>query len=276
MISRKRRDFKRFVGVDLGGGRGKNTSVAVLVEAEGHARVTFVGFRDPATGSPFYDGPLTRFLTSQPEETVVAMGAPLTLPPCLRCQLATCTGFEGCADPAVVWFRRESARRHTRDTRNATKPKVTPYTQRACELSLRKRHGLPFREAMGQSRGPLTARATHLLKRWTPRYVRDENLIEVYPKATLQVLFGKKEASQYRRGVETWEVRAQLLEELSETLNFAVWREPILQKTRLFHAVICGYTGYRWAVEGWQIPSEERDLASLDGWIWVPPGGDGS
>jgi hypothetical protein len=105
--------------------------------------------------------------------------------------------------------------------------------------------------------------------------VRDENLIEVYPKATLQVLFGKKEASQYRRGVETWEVRAQLLEELSETLNFAVWREPILQKTRLFHAVICGYTGYRWAVEGWQIPSQQRALASLDGWIWVPPNGDG-
>jgi len=51
-----------------------------------------------------------------------------------------------------------------------------------------------------------------------------------------------------------------------------VWRELCVQNDHLFEAVICAYTGYLWARDGW---SEVQHIAAArgreEGWIWVPP-----
>jgi predicted nuclease with RNAse H fold len=225
------------------------------------------GKRSPQ-GFPWYDDVLTGYLSGQPPDTAVAVDAPLTLPVCLRCERSLCPGAGQCEEPAVKWLVQRTAvgRRRSR------KPAVTPYTQRVTEVYLSSRYGVPPREAMGQSMGPVTARAVHLLKRLRPKFELNENLIEVYPKATLHILFGRRCAESYRKHARIWEARASILENLSRWIDFEVWRETVLRNTNVFDAVICAVTGMLWASEGWTMPPGLRELGVADGWIWTPGG----
>jgi predicted nuclease with RNAse H fold len=158
---------------------------------------------------------------------------------------------------------------------SSKKPTTTPYTQRATEVVLHRRHGIIPRETLGQGMGPLTARAAHLTRALGRfGYALHENLIEVYPKATLQALWGRKVAHGYKREVDTWSMRARVLESLRGKLEFGrrsrLAKEAVLSNDHCFDAVICAYTGYLWATEGWQLPDEHRDVFRVDGWIFVP------
>ena len=119
--------------------------------------------------------------------------------------------------------------------------------------------------------GPITARARHLCRALEPHFRLNQNLLEVYPKATIHQLFGEKSARRYKREVDTWETRAAILEGISGDLEFAVWREPCLQNDHCFDAVMCAYTAYLWARDGWELPAEHRPVYELDGYIWIPP-----
>ena len=154
------------------------------------------------------------------------------------------------------------------------KPPTTPYTQRACEVVLHRVHGILPRETLGQGMGPLTARAHYLRRALEQRFTLNQNLIEVYPKATVHRLFGAEAARRYKREVNTWRTRAEILERLAEHLRFEVWREGCLSNDHCFDAVICAYTAHLWAREGWSIPRDGRDVFARDGWIWVPPARD--
>ncbi|MFH1151361.1 MAG: DUF429 domain-containing protein, partial [Actinomycetota bacterium] len=83
-------------------------------------------------------------------------------------------------------------------------------------------------------------------------------------------LFGQAVAQRYKREVNTWSTRAMILERLGHELQFEVWREGCLKIDHCFDAVICAYTGYLWAKEGWQMPEEDREIFERDGWIWFP------
>ena len=217
------RPFDSFIGVDLGGGKGKTTAVARLRLAvdqgasgpssgkAGRAsphrlEVLEVGTQAPGD-EPWYDEALVAYL-GQHASAVVAIDAPLTLTACTRCQEPVCPGLTVCDDPAIVWFRTEGQRlindhvRADKDrvvsvpragTRVAAKnkPQITPYTQRATELVLHRRHGILARETLGQGMGPLTARASHLTRALRRHgFALHANLLEVYPKATIHQLWG--------------------------------------------------------------------------------------
>lgn len=294
------RPFDVFLGVDLGGGKGKTTAVARLeVAHDGVLEVLEVGTAGSG-GKPWYDEHLIDYLGLHADRrTVVAVDAPLTLTACTRCREPVCPGVQGCVDPAIVWFRTagealidaaeaavaERDRIHHDGPRNGHanghamsgkgKPTWTPYTQRATELVLHKRHGIVPRETLGQGMGPLTARATHLaraLGRYG--YRLNVNLLEVYPKATIHQLWGHKVARRYKREVETWETRAQILESLRGTLEFGrqsrMAREECLRNDHCFDAVMCAYTAFLWARDGWSLPAEHGDVFAIDGWIWAP------
>ena len=264
--------FDTFVGIDLGGGKGKNTAVALVQRRNGDARVSFVGTRTPG-GSPFYDAQLLDFVRQHsPERTLVAIDAPLTLPVCVRCRLETCVGLDGCRDNVIGWFRNRGRELVLGpEARSSTKPPTTPYTQRACEVVLHRKHGVLPRETLGQGMGPLTARAHYLRRALESQYRLNENLIEVYPKATVHVLFDGDRARSYKRQVDAWGTRAQMLEALSHRLRFDVWREGCLSNDHCFDAVLCAYTGYLCDEQGWNMPQQDRDIFDVDGWIWFPP-----
>lgn len=264
MISRP---FKRFLGVDLGGGKGKKTALAVLeLGADGVVTVVDIS---PRTGAvPLYDTALIEAIQRRADDAVVCVDAPLTLPACLRCSIDICPGQDACVDPAVVEMRRLFGPQpdQGRDERRG-KPLLTPYTQRATEVYLHRRRGVHARETLGQGMGPLTARAVHLRRALAGQFRLNENLIEVFPRATLELL-GFREP--YKKRVDQ---RVEIIAQLPNlTFGPGVWREELRKSDHLFDAVICAYTGYLWSRDGWQMPADaEASVLMNDGWIWVPP-----
>jgi hypothetical protein len=270
----QRRDFVNVLGIDLGGGKGKTTALATLRNDGQTATVVDIAPRNGAL--PFYDAALLETIRQYGDDSLLCVDAPLTLPPCLRCEVPVCPGQESCVDPAVVEMRAlstEGEQLADRDSRRG-KPPITPYTQRATEVYLARRMGIVAREGLGQGTGPLAARAAHLCRALADRFRLNENLIEVYPKATL-VALGL--GTPFKKHLRERETRARILEALSDELRFGpgVWRERCIQSDHLFEAVICGFTGFLWARDGWTIPAgatlrNSADQLS-DGWIWTPP-----
>jgi predicted nuclease with RNAse H fold len=287
---------KTFLGVDLGGGKGKNTAVARLeLREDGVLEVVDVGTTHDK--QPWYDESLVEYLGKHAEGALCAVDAPLTLTACVRCRESVCPGMAACVDPTIVWFRTEGAEliaraavadrdriaavpangklAYSQPAPASKKPPTTPYTQRATEVVLHRRHGIMPRETLGQGMGPLTARAAHLgraLARFG--YKLHENLIEVYPKATLQMLWGRKVAMSYKREVDTWDTRARVLESLRGRVEFGrrsrLAKEAVLSNDHCFDAVICAYTGYLCVKEGWTLPERDREVFAVDGWIFTP------
>ena len=294
------RPFRCFLGVDLGGGKGKKTAVARL-EVSDRNVLEVVEVGTSQDGQPFYDEALLSYLGRHPG-AALAIDAPLTLTACVRCRETVCPGMSACEDPTIVWFRTTGAELiaaalpDERDRvvvvsgngkagRNGhgpvngharqEKPTTTPYTQRAAEVVLHRRHGILPRETLGQGMGPLTARAAHLVRALASLgFDQHKNLIEVYPKATLHQLFGPQLARRYKGKADTWETRAGILESLSDTLQFSrasrMAREECLANDHCFDAVLCAYTAYLWARDGWRIPDDEREVYAVDGWIYAP------
>ena len=277
------RKFVHVLGVDLGGGKGKKTALATLRVDGTTATVVDIA---PRTGAaPFYDPTLLDTIRAYGDETLLCIDAPLTLPPCLRCAVPVCPGQESCVDPSVVEMRALAAEasgardegsfglRGSRDARRG-KPSITPYTQRTTEVYLACNVGIAAREGLGQGTGPLAARAAHLVRALADRFTLNDNLIEAYPKATL-VALGL--GTPFKKHLRERETRARVLESLSAELRFGpgVWRERCVQSDHLFEAVICAFTGFLWARDGWSLPTyaSERTPAERlrDGWIWTPP-----
>ena len=305
------RRFTRFIGVNLGGGRGKTTAVARLEAAPtGGVRLVEARMRhghrgggedsgDEAGDPLFRDEVLIAYIQRHlDDETVVAINAPLTLPPCIRCPLP-CPGVPSCEVPVVVWMRRHAPKLIVnRGRSDRGKPAVTPYTQRAADLLLA-HAGLQPRESLGQGMGPLAARAAYLRHALSPTLRLHENLIEVHPPATLIRLFGAATVQRLGRGPtdEVAEQRRKIFVGLGEKLRFNyVWPEVVVRSPHIFEAVLSAFTAFLWATQGWQGPTDlappapdpasppaiVRDplapaLAELDhlwledGWIWVPP-----
>lgn len=327
--------FKTFIGVDLGGGKGKTTAVCRLrVPAQPTAGVEVV-VEDQGAGSNFYDDLLIEYLRRHADGAALAIDAPLSLPVCVRCTLSACPGAVACDVPAVSWFRLRDAQRLAQeeatgtvsDARSRGKPRYTPYTQRASEVVLHEEHGIIPRETLGQGMGPLTARMAYLRRALGSQYQLHRNLLEVYPKATLTQLFPdalpgpaalslaaagnapaergahrttvryrdsngnevrlgdvdeaeeesespRRPRSQvarlYKRSGHALPIRTRVLEELPG-LRFGPgqWREFTVQNDHQFDALICAYTAYLWARDGWMLPADP--VFAEDGWIWFPP-----
>jgi hypothetical protein len=95
----------------------------------------------------------------------------------------------------------------------------------------------------------------------------NDSLIEVFPRATLELLGFR---DRYKKRVDK---RIEILARLRD-LSFApgVWREECRQSDHVFDAVICAYTGYLRSRDAWTVSPEVASLFPTVGWIWVPPG----
>jgi predicted nuclease with RNAse H fold len=268
------RPFTTFIGVDLGGGKGKTTAVARLAWRDDRLFVEEALAK--VGGRPLYDAELRGYLLAHAADAVCAIDAPLTLPACVRCPSPTCPGLEACTDPTVSWFRTSGETLAATGARPNGKPRATPYTQRAAEVVMHRRYRILPRETLGQGMGPLTARARYLVQSLRGVYRLDHNLIEVYPKATVHQLFGERAAQSYKRQTAARRVRLDLIQRLTDEgrLSFARrprnWPEFCDQSDHLFDALMCAYTAYLWTREEWSLPTKHRAVFEIDGWIWFP------
>src|SRR6266487_1317687 len=101
------RPFQSFLGVDLGGGKGKTTAVARLMWRDGTLEVAEA--TTTVDGEPWHDEKLIGYLKLHAEGAVLAVDAPLTLTACVRCREPVCPGLAACVDPTIVWFRTAGA-----------------------------------------------------------------------------------------------------------------------------------------------------------------------
>lgn len=263
------RTFKRIIGVDLGGGKGKNTAIALLSAHKDYAHVEFLGTQSP-TEDYFHDATLIEWIMEHSDDAVLAINAPLRSTVCMRCRLPKCAGLDECSDPVIAWFRTEGNRLVPRSSRDRLKPPTTPYTQRACELWLQHRYGIRPREALGQGMGPITARAHYIHRALERRFTLNVNLIEVYPRATIQVLFGDAMAERYKREANPSETRLFVLDALRGSVRGDCY-DTCVNNDHAFDALVSAYTAYLWMKERWEIPVEHREIFLQDGWIWFPP-----
>lgn len=280
------RRFTTFVGIDLGGARGKTTAVTHLQAEGGRARVQAVSTRH--RGEPWVDATLLDFVGGLGDDLVVAVNAPLTRPACARCTVPACPGVSDCVDPAVVWLRTEgramtedasvnAAAQGARDVslRRSSPPgrsRLQPYAHRATELVLCYERGLLPPSHLGHAVGLVAARADHLRRRLVRAgFSLHQNLLEVSPVATVAALFDRRRARGYKRDADPWQTRAAILEALDD-LEFApvsrLAREDALSNDHCFDALIAAYTAFLWARDGWALPSGPF---ADDGWIWAPP-----
>ena len=276
-----KRSFTRFIGIDLGGGRGKTTAVAEL--RCGPLGAVGVAVAPRAPRPPWTAVTLASRRAIPHDDTVIAIDAPLTQAACNRCERPVCPGMEACAEPAVVWLRtagRNLVRKVAAEAVNGggVRPTLTaqarlaPYAHRATDVVMTYERGLLPLSQLGASNGAIAARAGHLRKRLrTAGYVLHQNLIEVSPAATVAALCGLRASRGYKRDADPWRTRALVLERLGD-LSFApqsrMAREDVLQNDHCFDAVIGAYTAYRWAHDGWPVP---EGCFAEDGWIVAPP-----
>lgn len=280
-----RRPFTRFIGVDLGGGRGKTTALAEIRNGIQGAEVIEVATR--SAKQPWTDDTLMARLHERAGDNVaVAIDAPLTQTACARCEVPVCPGMEACAEPAVVWLRTEgralvrkvaqvTVNGRTRTQQHVAQARLAPYAHRATDVIMTYERGLLPLAQLGAANGTIAARASQLKRRLKGAgFTLHENMIEVSPAATVAALCGVRAARGYKRDADPWVTRAQVLEGLGE-LTFArhsrLAREETLANDHCFDAILSAYTAFLWARDGWERPPAWQGALAADGWIWIPP-----
>jgi predicted nuclease with RNAse H fold len=263
-------EITRFVGIDLGGARGKTTAVAeISATADGQVLVQSASTRD--RGGPWHDDALWHLAERLHPGTVVAVNAPLTAPACVRCERPVCPGTAACPEPAVAWLRGPAEQFDPAKVR-AGALRFPPYLHRATEVYLREARGMQLLTLTAAASSQVAARAAQLRRRLAGRgFVLDDNLIEVSPVAALTTWFGLRRARSYKHDADPWPTRAAIVEALTD-VRFAPGsrfaREEVLRSVHVFDALMAAYVAHRRAREGWQLPV---DACAGDGWIWSPP-----
>tara|TARA_R110002096_G_scaffold423452_2_gene630668 strand:+ start:80261 stop:81157 length:897 start_codon:yes stop_codon:yes gene_type:complete len=293
---------QKFIGIDLGGARGKTTALAELVRNGDEALVETVLMRGPehssAKSQPWTDATLIEYLGGQDRGAIIAINAPLTQPACMRCTLSKCPGDAACVDVSTVWLRstgqelqqqyvladpnRIVAIRQSSGFHQTTAPpaaatqRLPPYTHRCTEVDLHYLRGILPKEQIGQASWAITSRANFLRRRLEALgFSLNESLLEVSPRCTIHALFGAVAAQGYKRDADPWHTRASIIEGM-RGLRFGaksgMSREDVLRNDNCFDALISAYTGFLKVRDAWTMPSGEP-FAS-DGWIWAPPVGE--
>ena len=281
-----------YVGIDLGGARGKSTAVARLSVTPEGVQVEEVLPRS-VQGKPFTDDTLLSYLLPLGTNIVVGVNAPLTVPACVRCQLTRCPGQQACTDPAVVWLRQATAElaattcaqtdriattsRHRVSSnvpaQKTSPPRLVPYVHRCTEVILHYHRGLLPKQSLGKGTTLIASRGVHLRRLLHERgFVVNQTLLEVSPRATVHALFGAWKARGYKRDADPWETRASILDGLSDvyfspTSRFS--REEVLCNDHCFEALLSGYAAYLSKKKRAAISPQDADLFAKDGWIWA-------
>ncbi len=242
------------LGIDLGGAASSTTGFALLIGGA-RPRLDSVG-RQPEAKTPAAaeDAPLALVDSCQP--SVLAIDAPLTLPPCLTCP-SYCRGPG--SDCELAAARAMWGHKHN------------PVSQRPCEIELESSVG--ERPMPTMQLGVLTARAVAFTRRLRvrgrpPCSIERGEVLEVYPRATLRRLAdGDKRFAGAGKGKLTADERSSALRAFAELIDDLDPESPGLVSEHAFDALVSAYTGWL-APGGLEQPPVGFNVAA--GWIWFP------
>jgi predicted nuclease with RNAse H fold len=251
----------RALGIDLGGASSATTGFA-LVEGAHQPRVSRVGLL-PAGESPAYAEAALLALIDDAGPDVLAIDAPLTLPPCMTCP-SYCRG----PDPGLCEL--QAAREMWAAGSN-------PVIRRMCEIEAKARvPKLDPKPTMGL--GIIAGRAVALVRKLSnrgtpPAALERGEVLEVYPRATLlRLSVGDSRLRPRERGEAVSTYRARVVDGLCGT-TVGLLLDPSMRTLatdsgHVLDALIAAYTGWL-GPRRLEQPPKGFNVAS--GWIWVPP-----
>lgn len=274
----------RFLGLSLGGAKSDRTCLTVI---------DYYRKQDKAFVVDIYEGigpsddltadqalialvdeiahELSERNESESSVKVMAVDAPLTLPPCLAGCDAACEGYESCKKPEVRWMRQQF--RRAQEKKRKLKH-FTSYSQRPVDLYFRYKHpeeNLFQDETMGANLAPQAARM-HYLK----RFFGDMHLIEVWPKLTLYYLqkllkLSKRELMSYRHLEDGVRVREHVVERLIEKSNLFIYERDLkkfVSNMASFDSLLCAWSALQYDLGN--VVKFRGDLPIESGWVEVP------
>jgi predicted nuclease with RNAse H fold len=246
---------RRVLGIDLGGARMATTGYVAL-EGDRRARIAAAGTLPKGKTADAAEQRLLE-LVEDCRPSLIAIDAPLTLPPCLTCP-AYCRGpGQGSCElraAQAVWDAGGN-----------------PVTERLTEVRLRpelQSGPLPtMRIAQIAARGVALAR--RILAGGTrlgpPGSVQ---VLEVYPYASLARLRERDtRLSPRAKGEEEEAFAARLLEALAEEIGGVEDHGDVLLTPDALDALVAAYTGWL-SPDGLELPPDDHNVAS--GWIRLP------
>jgi predicted nuclease with RNAse H fold len=247
-------DLRRVLGIDLGGARMRTTGV-VLLEGADRARVadarTLPKYK---TAEQAERALLDVVEDAQPD--VVAIDAPLTLPPCL-----SCPSF--CRGPSADLCELSAARAVWSEGGH-------PVTERLCEVRLRGELDagpLPtMRIAQIAARG--TALARRILAGGTRLEPGRVAVLEVYPYASMFRL-GKSDAGLRPRapGEADESVADRVLAALRSQIDVDPAHRAALDGGHALDALVAAWTGW---LHPHEVEHPPPGFNAAAGWIWLP------
>lgn len=240
-----------YIGIDLGGRKGKSTYVSMLEVRNMLPRVVDVK-QVPPMGDEF----ILQYILNSHDLGAVGFDSPFQLPVCLRCS-EKCPGMELCRNPIKEEILRKGG---------------NPYAQRMTELYISDRF-VEIRPMQTMALGQIVSRMIYLLKRLEVLSVPREKILEIYPKASLlalgkalrigeivELIKGyKKDGAAYRK---------RLIEALSPLIDFGHYDDVCAESHDAFDSTISGYTAFL-ADIGLAVSRPER-VYEQDGWIEIP------
>ncbi len=254
-------ESRRYLGLELAGGKNQKTAVAVLEFYPRAQKIFLLDVYEKITQESQQTGDQALLALLQELETqplVMGVNVPLTLPPCITCTRKTCPLPHRCNVPAVKWMRECEAQAAAADLtlKKGSQPfprSFTPYTQRPVELWMKHqvfpqlpKHTLfELDETLGSNRAPLAARM-HFLQRHLPTL----QLYEVSPKLTFACLsaglqWPKSLLSDYRTLAAGLEAREAILQELIAYFDLFIYERDFHKLTHhlaALDALICALT----------------------------------
>lgn len=273
----------RFLGLSLGGAKSERTCLTVIdyYRKQDKAFVVdiyeSIGAEEGKTADQVLIDLIDEIaheLSERDESSVkvMAVDAPLTLPPCLTGCDAGCEGYETCKKPDVRWMRHQY--RRAQEKKKKLKH-FTPYSQRPVDLYFRYKHpeelNLFQDETMGANLAPQAARMSYL-----KRFLGEMELIEVWPKLALYYLqkslrLSKRELLSYRHIEDGVHVRERVMEQLTEKSSLFVYERDLkkfVQNIAAFDSLICAWAALQYDLG--RVVKFRSDLPLETGWVQIP------
>lgn len=243
------------LGVDLGGALQATTGYADLTgKRKPRLKAADVV---PASNEPAIAEERLRDVIDEWKPDLIAVDAPLTLPPCLTCP-SSCEGpgADRCELRAaqLVWERGGN-----------------PVTERLCEVLLRPELGggkpLPTMR-IGQIAGRGVALARRLRAERAERGARrGPELIEVYPAGTLRRLGLRSPPSSNASKGAKQKFRTQICASLSGKVSGLDGDTNCRSNPHALDALVAAYTGWLGPAK---LEGPPDDYNAATGWIWLP------
>lgn len=248
---------RRVLGIDLGGARMATTGYVLLQgHGEGRPQVADYGILPRASTAERAERRLLQLIVDGRPD-VLAVDAPLTLPPCL-----TCPAF--CGGPGRGQCELRAAEAVWAAGGN-------PVTERLTEVRLRSE--LESGPLPTMRIGQIAARGVALARRILAGGTGlgppgSMQVLEVYPYASLVRLAQRNSRWAPRAVQEEWDVFAgRVLDAFTDELDGVKGSRPELAETHVLDALVAAYTGWL-APDRLQTPPDDYNVAS--GWIWLP------